>query len=84
MTSRELDGKLYAGHETFEWLLAVISYVMAAEVGSSARSLLVAAISAGHTLLKHHGLESQSGNSKHVGLPGWHVQVAAKQLAGAW
>lgn len=29
---RELDGKLYAGHETFEWLLAVISYVMAAEV----------------------------------------------------
>jgi hypothetical protein len=32
-TSRELDGKLYAGHETFEWLLAVISYVMAAEVG---------------------------------------------------
>lgn len=31
-TSRELDGKLYAGHETFEWLLAVITYVMAAEV----------------------------------------------------
>lgn len=31
--SRELDGKLYAGHETFDWLLAVISHVMAAEVG---------------------------------------------------
>jgi hypothetical protein len=37
VTSRELDGKLYAGHETFEWLLAVISYVMAAEVGLSAQ-----------------------------------------------
>jgi hypothetical protein len=32
ITSRELDGKLYAGHEVFEWLLAVISNVMAAEV----------------------------------------------------
>lgn len=32
VVSRELDGKLYAGHETFEWLLTVISYVMAAEV----------------------------------------------------
>jgi hypothetical protein len=31
--SRELDGKLYAGHETFDWLLAVISHVIAAEVG---------------------------------------------------
>lgn len=30
--SRELEGKLYAGHETFNWLLAVISYVMSAEV----------------------------------------------------
>lgn len=30
--SRELEGKLYAGHETFEWLLAVVSYVMSAEV----------------------------------------------------
>lgn len=36
VASRELDGKLYAGLETFEWLLAVISYVMAAEVGPEA------------------------------------------------
>lgn len=29
---RELEGKLYAGHETFDWLLAVISYTISAEV----------------------------------------------------
>jgi hypothetical protein len=33
VTSRELDGQLFAGHECFEWLLAVISNVTAAEVG---------------------------------------------------
>jgi hypothetical protein len=32
VASRELEGKLYAGHESFEWLLAVISHVMCAEV----------------------------------------------------
>eukprot|EP00879_Flechtneria_rotunda_P024046 GHRR01025468.1.p1 GENE.GHRR01025468.1~~GHRR01025468.1.p1 ORF type:complete len:822 (+),score=235.91 GHRR01025468.1:119-2584(+) len=31
VVSRELDGKLYAGHETFDWLLAVIAYIMSAE-----------------------------------------------------
>lgn len=30
--NRDLEGKLYAGHESFDWLLAVISTVMAAEV----------------------------------------------------
>lgn len=48
VTSRELDGKLYAGHETFEWLLAVISYIMAAEVGpeAAAHACAVAALAA--------------------------------------
>jgi hypothetical protein len=30
--SRELEGKLYAGHETFDWLLSIISYIISAEV----------------------------------------------------
>lgn len=42
VASRELDGKLYAGHETFEWLLAVISYVMAAEVRPKKQQLTLA------------------------------------------
>ena len=30
--NRELEGRLYAGHDSFEWLLAVVHAVMAAEV----------------------------------------------------
>lgn len=33
LPGRDFDGRLYAGHETFDWLLAVISAVTAAEVG---------------------------------------------------
>jgi hypothetical protein len=29
---RELEGKLYAGHETFDWLLSIVSYILSAEV----------------------------------------------------
>lgn len=32
--NRDLEGRLYAGHESFEWLLAVINAVQAAEVGT--------------------------------------------------
>ncbi len=34
VVTRELEGKLYAGHESFEWLLSVITFVMSAEVRS--------------------------------------------------
>lgn len=48
LTSRELDGKLYAGHETFDWLLAVISYVLAAEVCLAPKRLR------GHSMTCHN------------------------------
>lgn len=39
--SRELEGKLYAGHETFDWLLGIISYIMSAEVCVSAACIYI-------------------------------------------
>jgi len=32
--NRELEGRLYAGHDSFDWLLAVMSAVMVAEVSA--------------------------------------------------
>ncbi len=78
--NRDVEGRLYAGHDSFDWLLAVITAVMAAEVNMCGGRWWAAAIATENAATQRHDTRIAEAGLDHTRT---HSSISALFLGSA-